>query len=175
MNKRFISAVMCGALMLGCTIPAFAADNGSDVTLELVSSEAPEQVKVTIPSTIPLEMDEEGAVKVARSDVQISNNSETIAVKVTDVTVEGQDDWVIKDFSSDLSARPTNTHELAMSFRGDGTADGGKVTLTDSGWNNIEAGTQLNLQPQAKIPLQDTGFGEPTNIAQVNYTIACVE
>ena len=26
MNKRFISAVMCGALMLGCTIPAFAAD-----------------------------------------------------------------------------------------------------------------------------------------------------
>lgn len=80
MNKRFLSAVMCGALMLACTVPAFAADNGSDVTLELVSSEAPEQVKVTIPSTIPLEMDEEGAVKVARSDIQIANNSETIAV-----------------------------------------------------------------------------------------------
>ena len=113
MNKRFLSAVMCGALMLACTVPAFAADNGSDVTLELVSSEAPEQVKVTIPSTIPLEMDEEGAVKVARSDIQIANNSETIAVKVTGVSVTGQDDWTIKDFSTDLSARP----ETPMSWR----------------------------------------------------------
>ncbi len=95
MNKRFLSAVMCGALMLTCTVPAFAADNGSDVTLELVSSEAPEQVKVTIPSTIPLEMDEEGTVKVARSDIQIANNSETIAVKVTGVSVTGHVETVV--------------------------------------------------------------------------------
>lgn len=175
MNKRFLSAVMCGALMLTCTVPAFAADNGSDVTLELVSSEAPEQVKVTIPSTIPLEMDEEGTVKVARSDIQIANNSETIAVKVTGVSVTGQDDWTIKDFSTDLSARPENTHELTMSFRGDGTADGGEVTLTDPGWNSITAGTQLNLEVQAKMPQQTTGFDEPTNIAQVNYEIARID
>ena len=64
---------------------------------------------------------------------------------------------------------------LLMSFRGDGTADGGEVALTDSGWNSITAGTQLNLEVQAKMPQQTTGFDEPTNIAQVNYEIARID
>lgn len=123
-----------------------------------------------MPSVIPINMDADGAVTVA-DNLQIENLSESVDIEVTGLSVTGKDDWEIKSFDSDLSAQPENTKGLAMQFRGDGTQDGGSVVVTDGNWN-ITHKSNLDLNVAAKLPRQNGGYEEATNIAQVNYVIA---
>lgn len=184
MKKKYVCAMLAMMLIGSMNMPIMAAST-SNVTLKVEPTEGgdgedgggdgPEIVAVQIPSDIPLSMNpEDGSVTVA-SNLAIQNLDETQNVEVTEIAVTGSDTWSIADYDSDLSAKPANTRELAMTFRGDKTTDGGQVTMTPEKWV-VDAATSLPLDITAKMPLQDDGnYAERKNIATVNWTIKATE
>ena len=152
-STRLASAALSGALMLGSTVPAYAAGQGSsDVTLRVQTGSEPSIVNVTVPTEIPLEMDKDGKVTVTQ-DLAIKNLSDQTALELTALSVTGKNGWTVKDYSEDLAAKAEGTKELAMSFRGDGTTATGDVTLTPDNWN-IGKSASLAMNAAAKLPKQ---------------------
>lgn len=173
-STRLASAALSGALMLGSTVPAYAAGQGSsDVTLRVQTGSEPSIVNVTVPTEIPLEMDKDGKVTVTQ-DLAIKNLSDQTALELTALSVTGKNGWTVKDYSEDLAAKAEGTKELAMSFRGDGTTATGDVTLTPDNWN-IGKSASLAMNAAAKLPKQSAESESKGSIAQVNYTFAAKE
>lgn len=184
MKRKYVCAMLALMLASSMSMPVLAAST-SNVTLQVTPTdggggdggggEGPELVKVEIPSDIPLSMDPETGEVTVASNLAIQNLDDTQNVEVTGIAVEGSDAWSIKDYDADLSAKPANTRELAMTFRGDKTTDGGQVTMTPEKWV-VDAATSLPLDITAKMPLQDDGnYAERKNIATVNWTIKATE
>lgn len=187
MKRKYVCAMLALMLASSMSMPVLAAST-SNVTLQVTPTdggggdggdegggEGPELVKVEIPSDIPLSMDPETGEVTVASNLAIQNLDETQNVEVTGIAVEGSDIWSIKDYDTDLAAQPANTHELAMTFRGDKTTDGGQVHVTPDKWV-IDAATSLPLDVTAKMPLQNDGtYDERKNIATVNWTIKATE
>lgn len=173
-------------LVCSTSMTSFAASS-SHVTLQVQSDDGggdggdgggdgdPDIVKVEIPSDIPLVMNaKDGSVTVA-SNLGIKNLDDTQNVQVTGITMESSDGWTVVDYDTDLSAKPANTHELGMSFRGDKTQDGGEVAISEDKWV-INANSTLPLDVAAKMPLQDDGvYADRKNIATVNWTIKATD
>lgn len=155
---------------LASTIEIQSDNEGSVVTLDVKdTSTEPEIINVSVPAEIPLVMDETGALTVG-DGLLIANKSADHDVRVSAINVQGDNGWSISDFSTDLSTEPENTKKLSMAFNGDGTQDGGQVSLTPDAWC-IAAEGQIDLDVDAKMPRQTADSqAAKTNIAVVGYT-----
>lgn len=172
-GKKAVSVGLSCALLASTSLTAFAAGT-SDVTLQVKGNsdtEPPEIVNIRIPAEIPLTMDEEGAITV-EDGLYIENLSDTTGVTVSGISVTGKNGWNIVDFDTDLSGEAENTQKLSMSFNGDGTEDGGAVTLTPDAWD-IAKSEQLALTVGAKMPKQnEDSYATKASIATVNYSFS---
>lgn len=171
MHKRIIAAFL--SVVMLAAIPAQAAElttpggtTSSDVTFT-VGDTAPKVFSVTVPAEIPMNMDLNGNLTVA-ANLSIGNASSE-AVRVTAISVDGKNGWSIEDWATDLSSEPQNTAKLALEFRGDGTAAGGAISLSDGNWE-IATASSLPLNAKAKMP-RWTQESSKASIAQVNWTI----
>ena len=172
-GKKAVSVGLSCALLASTSLTAFAAGT-SDVTLQVKGNsdtEPPEIVNIRIPAEIPLTMDEEGAITVG-DGLYIENLSDTTGVTVSGISVTGKNGWNVVDFDTDLSGEAENTQKLSMSFNGDGTKDGGAVTLTPDAWD-IGKSEQLALTVGAKMPKQnEDSYATKASIATVNYSFS---
>ena len=172
-GKKAVSVGLSCALIASTSLTAFAAGT-SDVTLQVKGgsdTEPPEIVNIRIPAEIPLTMDEEGAITV-EDGLYIENLSDTTGVTVSGISVTGKNGWNIVDYDTDLSGEAENTQKLSMSFNGDGTEDGGAVTLTPDAWD-IAKSEQLALTVGAKMPKQnEDSYATKASIATVNYSFS---
>lgn len=172
-GKKAVSVGLSCALLASTSLTAFAAGT-SDVTLQVKGgsdTEPPEIVNIRIPAEIPLTMDEEGAITV-EDGLYIENLSDTTGVTVSGISVTGKNGWNVVDFDTDLSGEAENTQKLSMSFNGDGTEDGGAVTLTPDAWD-IAKSEQLALTVGAKMPKQnEDSYATKASIATVNYSFS---
>ena len=172
-GKKAVSVGLSCALLASTSLTAFAAGT-SDVTLQVKGNsdtEPPEIVNIRIPAEIPLTMDEEGVITV-EDGLYIENLSDTTGVTVSGISVTGKNGWNVVDFDTDLSGEAENTQKLSMSFNGDGTKDGGAVTLTPDAWD-IGKSEQLALTVGAKMPKQnEDSYATKASIATVNYSFS---
>lgn len=174
MKRRIMSVALILATLSSISTPVLAVsqDGTSEVSLTIEAKE-PEIIQFRVPSGIQLNMDADGNVTVL-GDYSIENLSDAIDIEVTSLSVTGKDGWEVKSFDTDLESRPDGTTELAMQFRGDGTQDGGIVTLTDGNWS-VAATDSLPLNIAVKIPKQSVEKEITKSIAQVNYTVSTIE
>lgn len=163
-KNRFLGAALA-LTMTVCTVIVPASAANTDVMLESDVS-APEIFHVVVPAEVPIHMGQEGKIQIA-SNLEIQNKSDR-AVEVVNIQVDGKNGWDILAFDEDFSDKPVNTHDLAMRLRGDGTTDTGHVAPASGNWT-IAAGANLNILPEAKLPLQT--YSTKTSIATITWTI----
>ena len=168
-NRNKIVSILLSALMAAGNItPALAS---SRVTLTIEVDDHTEIIDISVPAVIQMSMDSTGNITV-KDGLELVNLSSENAVKLTELTVEGLNNWDIKDYNTDFSETPENTKHLALEFNGDKTVDGGEVDLTDGNWE-IGESQSLDLVVKAKAPLQtEQSNGE---IANVEYTFELIE
>lgn len=170
-SKALLSLLLAGSMVLPystafaaeITTPGGSAD--SEVTLT-VGDTAPKIFSVTVPSEIPINITKDGVIEVAEN-LNIRNDSSD-DVKVTAISVAGKNGWSVADYAADFSAKPDNSKEIAMQFRGDGTGSSGHVALTPDNWN-IPVSTDLDIQAQVKLAKQ-TQEASKANIATVSWS-----
>lgn len=161
--KKFLSLLLSLCLITSLTAQAFAAS--SDVSFESDVA-APDILDVIVPAEIPIHMSQTGDVQIAQT-LEILNKSSR-PVEILNIQVDGKNDWNVREFDYDFSSIPVDTKDLALSFRGDKTDATGNVVLSADNWH-IDVGSELNIQTDAKLPLQTQA--SKSSIATVIWTI----
>ena len=99
-----------------------------------------EVFSVTVPITLPIVVDENGAVHTASAE--IVNNS-TGAVKVSGLTLTAKNGWQLVPFSTDMAHAKVDAKQIGFRINGEQTAKtGSEETFSfSSPWTIPEAGT----------------------------------
>lgn len=135
MMKKIVSLLMALCLCLCMGVSAFAAEIGEDggagetpVTLTTTNdgiggapSASATRMSVTVPTTLPLAMSDDGTV-VTATDCQIVNHSYG-AVRVKNVCISTADGWHLTSYgnSSSLANEKVDSNKLGFALRiGDG-------------------------------------------------------
>ena len=182
MKKQIISSVMAFAMLASMT-PVYAAEiqtaGGTGETPVVVTVEAA-TFSVTVPTSLPVNVDASGVVSYPDEGVKIINNSAG-AVKVEDVDVEANDEdgWSIVAFDKDKADFLVDAKEIGLQLNSadEKTQEDGSFAFDSSKWTVMEAtdgadggadefefSYAANLAPQSQA-LTDT------EVANVIFTI----
>ena len=186
--KTFLAMVMALSMVACMATTAFAADlsafDGAGVKIDATDGAGEVPVKlyaegttfsVTVPTSLPVSVDANGAVTVA-TDAKIINNSFG-AVKVTDLKVAATGGWALFDYdSADMTAEKVNTKKMAMIINGEKTTGADAISFTAGNWNRMEGknatdSDELAITYNAKVPAQSAAINGST-VANVTFTVA---
>lgn len=177
--SKLLSAALMAAMLL--STPAFAAeasgakavtaDGGSGVSsveLTVTGDDLPYLFSAALPAAIPASVSTEGTVTVP-SNIEIRNNSDVQAIKVTDILVTPSSGWALAGYESgDFAA--VNGKRLGLSLRGDPLDSGsGRVTLSEDNWN-IGKSDALPVPMGLKINPQATA-GSTETVSKIGFTL----
>ena len=173
MNK-IISLILALCCCMCMTVPAFAAEidtsGGNASTLVSLSTTddgtlggnpSATALRVTVPTALPMAMNQDGTVTTA-TDCKIINNSFG-AVRVASVTIGAANGWRLTAFGdkSTLAGEKVDSNKLGFAV----AIGGGQQMTTD----NSDAATQ-NLISAPIEGCYMTGVGNPAaNTVSVNY------
>lgn len=177
MIKNMTTKMMTAALMvamLATSATAFAADtidtagSGATSTAKLTATAA--TFSVTVPTTLPLSIDQDGAVTES-TELKIVNNGDG-QVKVTAVEITELNSWTLVDFSdTDFTKLQVNLKQFGLTINGDEVNYAtDKIDTLGSAWKTIDGNSELALPYEGNVALQTSGF-ENTEIATVTFTI----
>ena len=174
--KKILSGVLATVLVASLTVPTFATqlNSAGDATIPVELTVTAATFSVTVPTALPITVDATGAVTTA-TDAKIVNNSHG-AVKVTNMTISGVDDWVIVDYdSANMSAEKANSHKVAMVINGDKTTADDTISFTESNFPKLDgtnAGDtdELVINYNAKLPAQTAAINGSA-IANIVFTV----
>ena len=183
MNKKIMRQVMslgiATSTLLGANFAAFAnitTDGGTGSAVVELTAEAP-TFSVTVPTSLTVDIDGMGNVTVA-NNAKIVNDSYG-AVKVTDVTVIGGDEWTAVDYETDMSKEIVgkkifgfNINDSATNAGGDFVFDQASFPVID-GRNDTDS-DELAVSYDVKLPAQRDAVAG-ANIATVTFTIGWYE
>ena len=172
--KTFLAMVMALSMVACMATTAFAADlsafDGAGVKIDATDGAGEVPVKlyaegttfsVTVPTSLPVSVDANGAVTVA-TDAKIINNSFG-AVKVTDLKVAATGGWALVDYDS-------------ADINGEKTTGADAISFTAGNWNRMEGknatdSDELAITYNAKVPAQSAAINGST-VANVTFTVA---
>ncbi len=174
---RILSGFLTLAVVGTMLFPVFATDivtdgGNSSVPVELTAEAA--TFSVTVPTALPIDVAADGTITVA-TDAKIINNSHG-AVKVTNMTIEGVDDWVILDWdTANMASERVGSTKVAMIINGDKTTGDDAITFTDSNFPKMDGKNdgdtdELPIIYDAKVPAQSVELTNLT-IANVVFTV----
>ena len=149
-NKR-VKSVVLGLIASGCMVmPSMALDK----TIPIVLDAEPMVLDVTVPSSLSLDVDERGVVTTA-DNAKIVNNSKA-AVVVSDVSINGKNDWSIVDYTTDFSSVSIGTKEVGFKLNDIETSSDGSFVWSSQKLNGEKDGvkSELLLTYDAKLPAQ---------------------
>lgn len=174
--KKILSLSLALLLLCSATVmPAHAADltinsAGGSQTVPVVLEVEPATFSVTVPTTLPVRIDEDGLVTTPDTGATIINNS-AAPVAVANVTVTAADTWQLIDFTTDPATFKVNEHKLGLKLNGVATGANGAWTFDASKWSVIAAkGGQYNFTYEAILPPQ-TNDSNGATMANVVFTI----
>lgn len=166
LRKRMKGLVMGLLVSSVAIVPTMAVENTVPVTLDA----EPMVLDVTVPVSMPINVDNRGNVTAATNS-KIVNNSRG-AVVVNDVNVLTKDGWNLVDFDKDFSASRVGTREIGFKIN--------NVKSTDAGFTWGQApmirGLQgvtvsdLGITYDAKVPAQQNAISNLT-VADIIFTI----
>ena len=129
--------------------------------LLLAEGMEPAVFSVTVPTSLPLYVNEYGVVSTA-SNATITNNSNS-SVQVVDMNIVSTSEYDIKSYDEDFDSKYMNTYELALNINGSKTRDDGSLSFDMSGFPAIQSGSTQRLDYEAKV----TSTSERLNNAHV--------
>ena len=159
-------------------VPAMASDiteAGGDNTVPVSLTVEPATFSVTVPTQLPITVDINGDV-VAATDAKIVNHSHG-SVKVTNIAVEGQNDWVTVDFdSAEMHKEKVGSKKVALEINGAKTTGENKLDFASGNFPKLDgkndAGTdELPITYDAKLPAQANALTD-VNVVDVTFTIS---
>lgn len=184
LNKRILSLTMAIVMMLSLGTSVFAAegnvvDGEGEVPVVLTVEAA--LLDVTVPTSLPIDVDEVGEVETA-TDAKIINNSHG-AVIINDIEMEAVAPWELIEYGIDMKAVKVNTKHLGFSLAGveavespSLTNDEGALVFDKDGFrvingaNEIDDTDELVLAYDATLPAQSTEI-DNLEIAKVTFII----
>lgn len=180
--SKLISLCLALCMMLSLAICANAAEidtsGGSGTTpVSLTTTNGgigggddgditPTKLNVTVPTTLPLAMSDEGTV-ITATDCKITNNSKTGAVQVTAISMT-DGTYKVGNYDS-FSGSKT----IALKINSCVTKDAGKMSITKDALPKIGAAQNLPLTYFAKVS-GDAPNSKDVQAANVVFTISIV-
>ena len=168
MFKKLTSMVLAGVMALSVMASVTAADinqsggsGDSKVTLDVNSR----NLKVTVPSVLPIWVDSDNNVTVA-TNAKIQNRSDG-PVDVTDVSVEADNNWSFVDFNTDFTKVPVDTKQYGMTMYNDDVIDGVDLSLFD----RINGSDEIAVQYNGNVAIQSSNINK-LDIGHVVFTVA---
>ena len=168
MFKKLTSMVLAGVMALSVMASVTAADinqsggsGDSKVTLDINSR----NLKVTVPSVLPIWVDSDNNVTVA-TNAKIQNRSDG-PVDVTDVSVEADNNWSLVDFNTDFSKVPVDTKQYGMTMYNDDVIDGVDLSLFD----RIDGSDEIAVVYNGNVAIQSSDINK-FDIGHVVFTVA---
>ena len=148
------------------------------VSKEIVQSGSSEQsivtldynaanLKVTVPTVLPVDVDSDNNVTVA-NDAQINNLSNG-SVDVTGCTLSGQNEWSIVPFSTDFTKVPVNTKQYGFKLKNTVAQNSGTIALDN--FDTIDGNDSMALPYDANIAIQSEAI-DGSDIGQIVFTVA---
>lgn len=172
MIKKMTTAALMVA-MLATSATAFAdstissAGSGATSTAELTATAA--TFSVTVPTTLPLSIDQDGVVGES-TELKIVNNGDG-QIKVTAVEITELNSWTLVDFDTDFTKEQVNLKQFGLKINGDEVNyETDKIDTLGSAWTTIDGNSELALPYEGNVALQTSAF-ENTEIATVTFTI----
>ena len=189
MKVKKVLPLVLAASMAVSSIPVFAdttlSSSGATGSVPVtVSSEAP-TFSVTVPTSLPIGIDEDGGVTTATDAPKIVNNS-VGPVRVSNLTIQHSGDWATVDYAANkdnLASDKVGTKHVAVTAGAKSNADDkdtkwerttgeDAISFTQSNWDAIAGGGgEFEIGYDAYIPLQDKALNN-VEVAQLIFTIS---
>lgn len=135
-------------------------DGQSIVTLDYETA----NLKVTVPTVLPVNVDSNNNVTVA-DNAQISNLSNG-SVDVTNAEIQ-TDEWSVVGFNTDFTKVPVDTKQYGFKLNGDDVSDG----VNTSVFNTINGNDHIGLSYDANVAIQSQPITNE-DIGRIVFTVA---
>ncbi|WP_294852427.1 hypothetical protein [uncultured Oscillibacter sp.] len=176
-KKHIISGVLSLSLVLCMSVPAFAADvstAGGSGAVPIPLTVAAATFSVTVPTSLPINVDTDGNVTTA-TNLKIVNNGHG-AVKVTNMSVKGIEDWQIVSYdNANMVSEKVNAHKIAMAINGDKTTADDTITFSSTNFPKLDGANatnsdELTITYNAKVPAQATTL-DNVKVVEITFVI----
>jgi hypothetical protein len=174
--KKLTSIILSLILHLSLSATALAADvttAGGTGQTPVTLTAAATRFSVTVPTSLPISVDEDGNVTTATT-AKIVNNGYG-SVKVTGMTVTAGTGWTIAAYDTDMLSEKVGAKKVGLYVNGDYTKSDGTITFTSSKYPalsgaNAAATDELAITYDAAVPAQASALSGMT-VATVVFTI----
>lgn len=124
----------------------------------------PANLKVTVPTVLPVNVDSNNNVTVA-DNAQISNLSNG-QVDITNAEIQ-TDKWSVVDFNTDFTKVPVDTKQYGFELNGDNVSDG----INTSVFSTINGNDHICLLYDANVAIQSNAISDE-EIGRIVFTVA---
>lgn len=185
--KKILASILAGIMLMSASVVSFSAatqidasgDNG-ETRVELTYGAKDQEgnpisgatFKVTVPTVLPYDVDEDGGVTVA-TNAKILNQCNG-QVDVTAVRAETQNGWAIVANGTDFKTVPVDSKQFTMTLNGDNfpaSANGTSNLTLGSAWTTIDGQSELALPYAGDFAVQSSPH-TAEHIANVIFTVA---
>lgn len=154
-----------------CTVKAMnaylsAASNPGDYNSTAVVDHSQTTFSVTVPTSLPIQVNQNGEVSVA-TDSKIVNNSFG-PVAITSIKVQGENGWNLVDYNKDFSKEKMNLKEFGFNINNTNVPTSGICPL--SNFSSIPGNSEINFSYMANIAPQSSSISN-LKIAAVIITM----
>jgi len=178
--KRIIAVIMAVGIVLSFSATAFAAEitteGGTGTVPVELTTEAP-SFSVTVPTSLPVSVDDAGTVVCASSGTAKIVNSSYAAVRVSGLSVSGSNDFVTQDYDSYVVAEASvDAKEIAFTVNDEKTTGSDTISFDQDNWGQIDGANdgdtdELAINYDAKIAPQSSAVSA-LNVSDVVFTIS---
>ena len=173
MKKKLLSSLLITGMVMGSTVPAFAAEFGTQLQIDAKAT----TVNMTVPGTAPMIFNENGSNTVP-TDFTITNNSSIAAVNLASINLDANaSGWTLVPEITDVKVQAVNKKAIKLKLGAEGfekivaptgnvEASTGSVTLGQSDFS-IEA----NGSKKLSFVVERGAFTTPTSGAAFNMTM----
>lgn len=165
--KRLLSIVIAFSLFFSILTPVYAIDtSGGSGSSEAVINQEFTTFSVSLPTSLPISVDSNGAVATATS-AEIVNNSFG-PVEVKDIQVNPQNGWSIQSWDTDFSKKKVGLSEFSLQINDTSVGTDGSLSLGN--FDTIYGGDKLSLSYDGKVATQKNSISN-LDIAEVVFTV----
>ena len=138
--------------------------SGNRARTKVVLTTDTANLKVTVPTVLPVNVDSNNNVTVA-DNAQISNLSNG-SVDVTNAEIQ-TDEWSVVGFNTDFTKVPVDTKQYGFKLNGDDVSDG----VNTSVFNTINGNDHIGLSYDANVAIQSQSITNE-DIGRIVFTVA---
>ena len=171
MKKKFISGALALSMLMSMGTIGFAeknvtgVDSETDVPVMITTTNA--NFSVTVPSVLPIAVDDDGTVHTADNAYIINNSAGKVEIK--DISIKMQNGWNLLPNDENFLDKDVNSKDISLVINNLDTFSNNAAL----GFNVFPVNTQQKIDYSSKLAPQANGLKE--NIANIVITVGWSE